>query len=449
MKKQITLVLSFLFCCMLQAQEYQHFLHLTVGGGLHNLSYNLQNGTQSGQSGNTINLGYSCFFTQHWGVQSGLGLQWFNARSTINYKTASSQNDIDGEKFELRTNYSNLQEKQQALFLDIPLTLQYRLALSRKMTFQGSAGGKLSIPVSSSYKTTGGSITTTGYYAQYGDLEVSDSPENGLITTTDTYKGKLSLCPLYMAVADVGGLYSLSSKLDLYLGAYVNYGLNNALKADAKDVYQLDGVYNGVLASKQTATLTPISLGVKLGVYFRLSEPPKVIIADDKLPLMSKVPEAVQKTDTLIAIQKKAVDKYVVKEQPVTNRPAIEEKEKVADRPLDTISTITIYFAKNSDKILDEETAKLKELGDMLKADQSHSLQITGYSCDWGTSRNNLRMGLKRANMVKAKLLLQGVPANRLTTITQGEESPLVPNTSEDNRKKNRRVEIKVLTSNR
>jgi len=225
--------------------------------------------------------------------------------------------------------------------------------------------------------------------------------------------------------------------------------LNNALKADAKDVYQLDGVYNGVLASKQTATLTPISLGVKLGVYFRLSEPPKVIIADDKLPLMSKVPEAVQKTDTLIAIQKKAVDKYVVKEQPVTNRPAIEEKEKVADRPLDTISTITIYFAKNSDKILDEETAKLKELGDMLKADQSHSLQITGYSCDWGTSRNNLRMGLKRANMVKAKLLLQGVPANRLTTITQGEESPLVPNTSEDNRKKNRRVEIKVLTSNR
>jgi len=79
MKRHITIALGFLFCSLLQAQEKQQYLHLTVGGGLHNLSYDLQNGTQSGRFGNSINAGYSYFFNQHWGVQSGLGLQWFNA----------------------------------------------------------------------------------------------------------------------------------------------------------------------------------------------------------------------------------------------------------------------------------------------------------------------------------------------------------------------------------
>jgi len=269
MKKQIIIVLGFLLCSLLQAQEKQQYLHLTVGGGLHNLSYDLQNGTQSGRLGNAINAGYSYFFNQHWGIQSGLGLQWFNARSTVNYLSATPQVDMDGEAMEFRANYNNWQEKQQALFMDIPLTIQYRHTLSSKIRLQGSAGGKISIPISSSYKSTGGSIISTGYYSRL-NAELSDLPEYGFTTITNSYNGKLSLRPLYMATVDVGGLYALSPKVDLYVGAYVNYGLNNVLKADSKEIYQLDGVYNGVLASTQTTKVTPISLGIKVGIYFRL-----------------------------------------------------------------------------------------------------------------------------------------------------------------------------------
>lgn len=269
MKRQITIALGFLFCSMLQAQEKQQYLHLTVGGGLHNLSYDLQNGTQSGRLGSTINAGYSYFFTEHWGIQSGLGLQWFNARSTVNYLSATPQVDIDGETMEFRANYNNWQEKQQALFIEIPLTIQYRHALSSKISLQGSAGGKISIPISSSYKSTGGSITGTGYYSRL-NAELSDLPEYGFTTITDSYNGKLSLRPSYMAIVDVGGLYALLPKLDLYVGAYVNYGLNNVLKANSKEIYQLDGVYNGVLASTQTSKVNLLSVGVKVGVYFRL-----------------------------------------------------------------------------------------------------------------------------------------------------------------------------------
>ena len=434
MRRHITIVLILLFCSMLQAQEKQQYLHLTVGGGLHNLSYDLQNGTQSGRFGNSINAGYSYFFTKHWGVQSGIGLQWFNARSTINYFSATPQVDIDGESFEFRANYKDWQEKQQALFLDIPLTLQYRHALSNKISLQGSAGGKISIPISSSYTTTGGNITTTGYYSRL-NAELSDLPEFGFTTTTNSYNGKLSLRPSYMAIADLGGLYTLSPKIDLYLGAYINYGLNNALKADSKEVIQLDGVYNGMLASTQTTKVNPVSVGIKVGIYFRLSKTREIKIADE-LPVIAEPTEPVQKTEAAAV---------VVSEQPVSKPIVPVAEEKRVEQPLDTVSTITINFAQNSDKTIHEESGKLKELSDMLKANPNQCLQITGHTCNWGTRRNNLRVGLRRANSVKAKLSTQGAPANQMITESKGEAEPLVPNTSEANRKKNRRVEIKVV----
>ena len=447
MKRYITIALSFLLCSMLQAQEKQQYLHLTVGGGLHNLSYDLQNGTQSGRFGNMINAGYSYFFTQHWGVQSGLGLQWFTARSTVNYLSATPQVDMDGESFEFRANYNNWQEKQQALFLDIPLTLQYRHVLSNKISLQGSAGGKISIPIRSSYKTTGGSITTTGYYSRL-NAELSNLPEFGFTTTTDSYSGKLSLRPSYMAIADVGGLYALSPKIDLYVGAYFNYGLNNALKAGSKEIIQLDGVYNGVLASTQTTKINPVSVGVKVGIYFRINKTKEVRIADE-LSVITQPSEIIQQKDSVIAPQKEEPVAVVAIEQSV-NKPSVPvEKEKIVEQQPDIVSIITIYFAKNSNKKIHEESDKIKELSDMLKRNPNLCLQITGHTCNLGTHRNNLRVGLRRANSVKAKLIVQGASSNQLTTESKGDAEPLVPNTSEASRKKNRRVEIKVVNCNR
>jgi len=447
MKRYITIALSFLLCSMLQAQEKQQYLHLTVGGGLHNLSYDLQNGTQSGRFGNMINAGYSYFFTQHWGVQSGLGLQWFTARSTVNYLSATPQVDMDGESFEFRANYNNWQEKQQALFLDIPLTLQYRHVLSNKISLQGSAGGKISIPIRSSYKTTGGSITTTGYYSRL-NAELSNLPEFGFTTTTDSYSGKLSLRPSYMAIADVGGLYALSPKIDLYVGAYFNYGLNNALKAGSKEIIQLDGVYNGVLASTQTTKINPVSVGVKVGIYFRINKTKEVRIADE-LSVITQPSEIIQQKDSVIAPQKEEPVAVVAIEQSV-NKPSVPvEKEKIVEQQPDIVSIITIYFAKNSNKKIHEESDKIKELSDMLKRNPNLCLKITGHTCNWGTHRNNLRVGLRRANSVKAKLIVQGASSNQLTTESKGDAEPLVPNTSEASRKKNRRVEIKVVNCNR
>ena len=85
MKKQIILALALLIAGALPAQEKGSYLDFNIGGGLHNLSYSLLNGTEKGQAGYTLNAGYSYFFTPDWGFRTGLGFQNFSSVSTLNY----------------------------------------------------------------------------------------------------------------------------------------------------------------------------------------------------------------------------------------------------------------------------------------------------------------------------------------------------------------------------
>ena len=271
MKKQIILALALLIAGALPAQEKGSYLDFNIGGGLHNLSYSLLNGTEKGQAGYTLNAGYSYFFTPDWGFRTGLGFQNFSSVSTLNYLSSSPDTDSDGEAYVFKANYTDLKERQQVLLLDIPLAIQYRHTLSKKFGLLASVGAKVAIPFSSTFKTTGGEFVTTGYYSQW-NVELSDMPQHGFSTMTNSFTGNTALKLSYMGIADLGGLFKLSEKLDLYVGGYVNYGLNNVLKADTKLIYQPNGVYNGLFASSQTNHVIPVSFGVKVGVYLHLGK---------------------------------------------------------------------------------------------------------------------------------------------------------------------------------
>ena len=268
MQKLISLLISLVIFTYIPAQESGGYFYFNLGSGHHNLSYEPQNGMMTAKIGCTANLAFSCFFTPTVGFQTGIGVQSFNALSTLNLTESTTAIDSDGDQYVFKSNFINWQENQQVLFLDIPLTGQFRKLLNSNLGLLATVGAKISIPLSSTYRTTGGEIVTSGYYSQW-NVELTDMPQHGFTTITQSYTGKYSLKPTYMAIAEFGGIYKISEKIDLYAGAYFNYGLNNVLKADTKMLLMLDKTYNGVWSSYQITSIQPFSVGVKLGLYLR------------------------------------------------------------------------------------------------------------------------------------------------------------------------------------
>lgn len=88
----------------------------------------------------------------------------------------------------------------------------------------------------------------------------------------------------------------------------------------------------------------------------------------------------------------------------------------------------------------------LKELAAVLKAHPQLRVRIEGHTDSKGNAQVNRWMSRERARAVKAFLVKQGVAASRLGAVGRGFSEPVAPNTTEEGREANRRIEF-VITS--
>ena len=79
-----------------------------------------------------------------------------------------------------------------------------------------------------------------------------------------------------------------------------------------------------------------------------------------------------------------------------------------------------------------------------LQANPEVSVIIEGHCDDRGTNEYNLALGEKRARNAQKFLVTLGVESSRLSTVSYGEERPLVAGTSEQARAKNRRAHFVI-----
>jgi outer membrane protein OmpA-like peptidoglycan-associated protein len=79
-----------------------------------------------------------------------------------------------------------------------------------------------------------------------------------------------------------------------------------------------------------------------------------------------------------------------------------------------------------------------------MQADSTLRLTIEGHTCNIGTTEYNLALGERRAAAVREYLTSRGVPADRLQTISYGEERPKHDNSREETRRLNRRAGLTV-----
>ncbi len=81
----------------------------------------------------------------------------------------------------------------------------------------------------------------------------------------------------------------------------------------------------------------------------------------------------------------------------------------------------------------------------ILKAYPDVKIEIAGHTDSDGDDAFNMLLSQGRVNNVKRALMQEGIDKDRIKAVGYGETKPLVPNTTEENKQKNRRVEIIVV----
>ena len=101
-----------------------------------------------------------------------------------------------------------------------------------------------------------------------------------------------------------------------------------------------------------------------------------------------------------------------------------------------------IYFDYDESTLTDDTRQKLSRNADLLKSQPQFSVTIEGHADSRGTNEYNLALGERRANAVKEYLGSLGVGAERLRTISYGEERPVCTEEAESCWSQNRRAHM-------
>ena len=463
------------------------------GGGLSTLKYSPSVGVQNNGTGFSGGFDFIYYWSPEWGVSGGIAIDNFGSSFQINQSettTPSVDGDTDNDgipdEFILISRFESFTEKQRSFTFSIPVMAKFRHSFDFRWGIMAGAGTKFSFPLSEKAEITDGSITTSGYYPQYGDNTVLPvGPGFGkfkLREQKDTKTGfGVSL------INEVTAYYKLNSAFWLYGGPYFEYQLNRNQKDNQKPLVeyevksenQADIVYNPVIASSESKNVNRIAFGIKVGLVFDFGgnkklqankhyhQERKESIRKKRPILMDLLRQNVQTGEELVeAFYQPGLRLYLIPD--ISRRPDFEEMRRLCDLifardsayEADNVDIIIdvrtqrlsavdlrvldlpVNFKFGSTKLTDLSRANARKIGDMLSKHPYLVITITGHTCDIGTKDSNYRLGLARAQSLANEFKEMGVLESQLDVRSKGELEPLYPNDSEQNRKRNRRVEI-------
>lgn len=143
-----------------------------------------------------------------------------------------------------------------------------------------------------------------------------------------------------------------------------------------------------------------------------------------------------------------------------TTKPGVEDKSIGAEpsgvgagtgvdgQPLDAkgkadlLAKRRVYFAFDSSAVDEENRAIIEAHAAYLNANKNIKVVFEGHTDERGTREYNLALGERRAQAVDRMAKLLGVSADRIKTVSYGEEKPVALGHTEADWALNRRVEI-------
>lgn len=105
-------------------------------------------------------------------------------------------------------------------------------------------------------------------------------------------------------------------------------------------------------------------------------------------------------------------------------------------------SIVYINFDVDQSTIKPEGNEVIKQISEALKKDTGLKISIEGHTDNSGEAFHNKKLSTERAKAVMITLINQNIDKSRLEAKGYGADRPLVANDSEENKAKNRRVEL-------
>ena len=119
---------------------------------------------------------------------------------------------------------------------------------------------------------------------------------------------------------------------------------------------------------------------------------------------------------------------------------------EVVDSPKGQVLLLfDLRFMPDSDELLASEKPRLDEIAKILLSIPERMFLVEGHTADVGNPKGQYALSEARAKKIVEELVKRGVPSGRFIYKGWGADKPIAPNDTEQNRARNRRVELTIL----
>jgi outer membrane protein OmpA-like peptidoglycan-associated protein len=103
-----------------------------------------------------------------------------------------------------------------------------------------------------------------------------------------------------------------------------------------------------------------------------------------------------------------------------------------------------VLFEFNRAEVKPSAQERMVQLANFLKQYPDRRVSIEGHTDNIGSAAYNIELSQRRADAIKTQLIIQGIAADRISTIGYGKDFPVAANDTDTNRAINRRVEVVI-----
>ena len=435
-----------------------------------------------------FNLGYTYWFSTHFGVRSGVRVSYLSHNqeisnfnmpfsSSLPLSSLSLPGGSGTTTVNLRATATSVQEEQQYTFVEVPLLLAMRF--HHVYAHLGLSIAK-AVNATADYSYTDPACAVTDL-PDLGITPATPVPMTLASETEGSVKNRNMKKPFFVPIAaEVGYNIPVGDVTNISVGIFgrfapIAHKTDNAVDAYAIQsdaTYKLGQPSTSSIAKKKGYYEVGLSLGVNFGIERRKSRTDykydlthvesKAAMtqaetasinaareqAEKELAAIKTLREQASKELANVEAARSKAEKELAEyhksldEQKATLQPA---QKQTAAAAMFTDTPIQFYFDYNGTRpIPDEENeSKLSNLCAAMQKDETIRVVVTGYTDNVGTRSNNLKIGYKRAVAIKRMMTKLGVPSQNITVATCGEKEPAEPNNTKEGRAKNRRVTVK------